>query len=175
MRGEFIGVWSESWREIWSKLARHTKAPDDLFIELYRELNTVLIIPPNQTSSEKVLAETRFVEIVSDPALARRAFMKKKSSDLRGERFLVEFFESAYQVIENLGGDLLANRYFNLVNAFINKYSLRYDLRRPCFLHPTLPGIFANLMRDIKTATTQDAHLNSLMKDFDSCNPRSPD
>jgi hypothetical protein len=168
MRGEFIGVWSESWREIWSKLARHTKAPDDLFIELYRELNTVLIIPPNQTSSEKVLAETRFVEIVSDPALARRAFMKKKSSDLRGERFLVEFFESAYQVIENLGGDLLANRYFNLVNAFINKYSLRYDLRRPCFLHPTLPGIFANLMRDIKTATTQDAHLNSLMKDFDS-------
>jgi hypothetical protein len=61
-----------------------------------------------------------------------------------------------------LGGDLLANRYFNLVNAFINKYSLRYDLRRPCFLHPTLPGIFANLMRDIKTATTQDAHLNSL-------------
>ena len=168
MRGEFIGVWSESWREIWSKLARHTKAPDDLFIELYRELVSVFTPPLNQTDHEKKLAEQRFVEIVSAPAQARVAFMKTKSRDLRGERFLVEFFESAYQVIENLGGDLLANRYFNLVNGFINKYSLRYDLRRPCFLHPTLSGIFANLMRDIKIATSQDDHLNSLMKDFET-------
>lgn len=168
MRGEFIGVWSECWREIWSKLARHTKAPDDLFIELYQELVKVFIIPPNQTSDEKVLAEKRFAEIFSDPAQAKKVFMKTKSSSLCGERFLVKFFERAYQVVEDLGGDLLANRYFNLVNAFINKYSLRYDLRRPCCLHPTLSGIFANLMRDIKTATTQDAHLNSLMKDFES-------
>lgn len=168
MRGEFIGVWSESWREIWSKLARHSKAPDDLFSELYRELIAVIIVSPNQTDDEKVLAEKRFAEIVSDPAQAKKAFMKTKSRDLRGERFLVEFFERAYHVLEDLGGDLLANRYFNLLSAFINKYSLRYDLRRPCSLCPTLPGVFANLIRDIRTATSQDAHLNSLMKDFEN-------
>ena len=168
MRGEFIGVWSESWREIWSKLARHPKAPDDLFSELYPELIAVIIVPLNQTHDEKVLAETRFAEIMSDPAQAKKAFMKTKSRDLRGERFLVEFFERAYQVLEDLGGDLLANRYFNLLSAFINKYSLRYDLRRPCSLCPTLPGVFANLIRDIRTATSQDAHLNSLMKDFEN-------
>ncbi|MBO1069100.1 MAG: hypothetical protein HEQ13_06860 [Dolichospermum sp. DEX189] len=168
MRGEFTGVWSESWREIWSKLARHKKAPDDLFSELYRELNTVIIVPQNQTDIERASAEMRLAEIFSDPAQAKKAFMKTKSQDLLGERLLVEFFERAYKVIEDLGGDLLANRYFNLLNVFINKYSLRYDLRRPCFLHPTLPGIFANLMRDIKTATSQDDHLNSLMRDFET-------
>ena len=168
MRGEFIGVWSESWREIWSKLVRHPKAPDDLFSELYRELVSAFITPPNQTHDEKVLAETRFAEIVSDPAQARRAFMKTKSMDLRGERFLVEFFENANKVLEDLGGDVFANRYFNLLSAFINKYSLRYDLRRPCSLCPTLPGVFANLMRDIKTVTSHDAHLDSLMKDFET-------
>ena len=168
MRGEFLGVWSESWREIWSKLARNTKAPDDLFIQLYRVLDTAISVPPHHTDEEKASAQMRLAEILNDPALARKAFMKTKSRSLCGERLLVEFFERAYQVIEEVGGDLLANRYFNLVFAFINKYSLRYDLRRPCFLHPTLSGIFANLMRDIKTATTQDAHLNSLMKDFES-------
>lgn len=38
MRGEIIGVWSETWREIWSKLAKHPDAPEDLFCELFREL-----------------------------------------------------------------------------------------------------------------------------------------
>ncbi|MBD2472367.1 hypothetical protein [Nostoc sp. FACHB-145] len=167
MRGEFIEVWSESWREIWSKLARHTKAPDDLFSELYRELITVIIVPPNQTDKEKASAEMRFAEIVSDPAQARKTFMKTKSRDLRGERLIVKFFESAYDVLEDLGGDLLANRYFNLVSAFIDKYSLRYNLRKPCCLSPTLPGIFANLIRELKIVTSKDAHLNTLMKDFE--------
>ncbi len=106
MRGEFLGVLSESWREIWSKLARHTKAPDDLFIELYRELVKVFIIPPNQTSDEKVWAEKRFAEIVRDPAQAKNAFIKTKSSSLCGERFIVKFCERAYQVVEDVGGDL---------------------------------------------------------------------
>lgn len=167
MRGEFIGVWSESWREIWSKLAKHPKAPNDLFSELYRELVSVFIVPPNQTLDEKNFAEKRFVEIVSDPAQARVAFMKIKSKNLRGERFIVEFFESAYDVLEDLGGDLLANRYFNLVSAFIDKYSLRYNLREPCCLSPTLSGIFTNLMRELKVVTSKDAHLNSCMQDFE--------
>ncbi len=44
-------------------------------------------------------------------------------------------------------GDELSNRYFNLLTAFIEKFSLRYDLRRPCTLCPTLPGVFASLVR----------------------------
>jgi len=38
MRGEFIGVWSETWREIWLPLIDHEGVPEDIFCELYRAL-----------------------------------------------------------------------------------------------------------------------------------------
>jgi hypothetical protein len=168
MRGEFIGVWSECWREIWSKLAKHPKAPNDLFSELYRELVNALIISQNQTDDEKILAEKKLLEIVSDPIQAKIAFKKIRFKDLRGERFVVEFFEKVSEILEESGGDSLANSYFNLLSKLIDKYNLRYDLRRPCCLHPTLPGVFASLMRDLKTVTSRDNHLDKLMKDFES-------
>lgn len=34
MRGEFIGVWSESWREIWLPLTGRDGVPEDFFCEL---------------------------------------------------------------------------------------------------------------------------------------------
>src|SRR5437016_2559361 len=46
MRGEFIGVWSETWREIWLPLIDHEHVPKDIFCELYRELAVALRDPP---------------------------------------------------------------------------------------------------------------------------------
>ena len=43
MRGEFIGVWSETWREIWLPLIDHEGVPEDIFCELYRALAPALI------------------------------------------------------------------------------------------------------------------------------------
>lgn len=34
MRGEFIGVWSESWREIWLPLIDHEGVPEDILCAL---------------------------------------------------------------------------------------------------------------------------------------------
>ena len=42
MRGEFIGVWSETWREIWLPLIDHEDVPDDICCELYRVLAPAL-------------------------------------------------------------------------------------------------------------------------------------
>jgi hypothetical protein len=159
MRGEFIGVWSETWREIWYELASQETAPDDLYCELYRELANAL---KNKPTSEEL------VEIIDDPMKSKEAFQNTKTEEIAGERALVEFFEKAYEVLDELVGDRLANPYFNLLNAFIDKFSLRYDLRRPCTLCPTLQGVFASLVRDLRVATSQDTHLDSLMKDFEN-------
>lgn len=43
MRGEFIGVWSETGREIWLPLIDHYSVPEDIFCELYRALAAALI------------------------------------------------------------------------------------------------------------------------------------
>ena len=105
--------------------------------------------------------------IVNDAVKSRQAFEQVRSSALVGETALVKFLESAFEILDDVGGDPLSNRYFNLLSGFIDKFSLRYDLRCPCILCPTLPGVFASLVRDLRVITSQDAHLDSLMKDFE--------
>ena len=106
-------------------------------------------------------------DILNDAFKSRQAFEQVRSSAVVGETALVRFFESAFEILDDLAGDRLSNRYFGLLSRFINKFSLRYDLRRPCVLCPTLPGVFTSLVSDLRTITSQDAHLDSLMKDFE--------
>ena len=159
MRGEFIGVWSETWREIWLPLIDHEGVPEDIFCELYRALAPALKSPP----SVEALAD-----IIDNPVQSREAFEKSGANELAGERAVVAFLEAAHSELDELAGDELSNRYFNLLAGFTEKFNLRYDLRRPCTLCPTLPGVFASLMRDLRVLTGQDAHLDALMKEFEN-------
>ncbi len=158
MRGELLGVWSETWREIWEPLVSQDGIASDIYCELYRELSGAFRQP---------LTPEQLANIIDDADQSREALQNSEADTFAGERALVSFFENAHHVLDDFGGDALANNYFNLLTSFIAKFSLRYDLRRPCMLCPTLPGVFASLVRDLKTATSQDAHLNGLMKDYE--------
>jgi hypothetical protein len=159
VRGEFIGVWQETWREIWLPLIDSEGVPPDIFCELYRELAKALKAPPSAQN---------LADVIDNPMQSNEAFEKIVASQLAGERALVGFFESAHDALDELGGDELTNRYFNLLAAFIDKFSLRYDLRRPCVLCPTLTGVFASLVRDLRTLAGADPHLDALMKEFEN-------
>ena len=159
MRGELTGVWPEMWRQVWKKLADHRDTLEDLFCELFRELNSARVTPFNPAME--------LAAIVDDPDQSRVAFRQTKARDLTGEHAVTDFLERAHGVIEDFGSAALTNRYFQLVEDFLEKYSLRYDLRRDFSLHPTLPGVFARLIRDLKEATSQDANLSELMRDFE--------
>lgn len=248
MRGEFIGVWAETWREIWLPLIEHQDVPDDLFCEVYRILVPILREPTgheaidilttdaialrevfreairrsgvdiplaatddafaNSGATELAEPEARRARIeaavndlagdqftsclsealsaaalapekvaaararatertLNDPAKSREEFEKIRPEHLRGEAALIDFLETAHSALEELGGDDLTNRYFNLLSAFVEKFSLRYDLRRPLVLCPTIPGLFASLVRDLRALTSGDTHLDALMKDFE--------
>ncbi|MGA9188533.1 MAG: hypothetical protein WB014_08255 [Methanosarcina sp.] len=159
MRGEFIEVWSETWREIWGKLALQKTAPSDLFCELYDELISALKVKPSVQ---------QLAEITNDPERSEEAFANTKAEDISSEWALIDFLESAYETLDDLDGDSLANNYFNLLEEFVEKFNLRYDLRRPCTFCPTLPGIFVSLMCDLRKVTSQDIYLNNHMKDFEN-------
>lgn len=159
MRGEFIGVWSETWREIWQPLVDEDDVPEDIFCELYRELAPTLKTNPSVED---------LADIIDNPVQSRVAFESSKAEDFTGERAMVTFLEAAHPALDDLGGDKLSNHYFNLLVGFIERFSLRYDLRRPCTLCPTLTGIFANLVRDLRVVTNQDGHLNTMMNDFEN-------
>ena len=164
MHGEFVGVWAETWREIWLPLIEQPMAeddeglPEDIFCELYRALAPAL----SQCPSVEDLAD-----VIDNPVQSREIFKATTANDLAGERALVGFFEAVHDALEELCGDALTNRYFNLLSGFIDKFSLRYDLRRPCVLYPTLPGVFASLVRDLRAFASQDLHLDQVMKEYE--------
>lgn len=106
--------------------------------------------------------------IVNDALKSRLIFEQVRSSEFVGETALVRFLESAFEILNDVGGDPLSNRYFSLLSGFIGKFNLRYDLRRPCLLCPTLPGVFASLVRELRQITSQDSHLDRLMREFES-------
>src|SRR5262245_21515696 len=55
MRGEFIGVWSETWREIWLPLSDQEGVHEDIFCELYRELAKALKEPAGEQAMNGAL------------------------------------------------------------------------------------------------------------------------
>ena len=193
MRGEFLPVWSETWRDIWSKLAKHPDAPEDLFSELYRAFTTPPVppvAPPTPTdfneAGEMLRAEdrqadaeyrtslaayarqrARYEEALRDDDRAKPAFRAALTVLATSEKAIVAILEKSFGVINDYDVDGIRNHYFLLVAQFIEKFSLRYDLRRPFTLHPTLTGIFAGLVRELKVMTKGDAQLHQLMGDFE--------
>ena len=158
MRGELLPVWYETWREIWVKIAKYPNAPDDIFSELYREFTQAFTTPPTPEALAGILGVT---------SRARSAFRRLKVQETQGEAALIAFLERAHIVAADLGGDPLANHYFVLVENFLTKFSLRYDLRRPFTLHPTLPGVFARMMSELRAITNANGHLQQLLRDFE--------
>jgi hypothetical protein len=131
-------------------------------------LDRSLLEIANDPKKREQAAERALDNIINDKLKSAEAFEHTRAEDLAGERGLAAFLETAHAVLEDLGGDELANVYFNLLAGFIEKFSLRYDLRRPCTLCPTLTGVFASLVRDLRDVASRDVHLDSLMKDFES-------
>ncbi len=193
MRGELIGVWTETWREIWAKLGKHPEYGDDLFPDLYRELVPEPVAPQQPPPPEEYTEEGELVrpedikardtydlefkeytklraeyeEAVSGGDQSRTAFRTVLKSQIRNETEAINALEAAFTIVSSYGDDSFSNTYFVLVEDFLTKYSLRFDLRRPFSLHPTLPGIFARLIHDLKSATAQDAGLNVMMHEFE--------
>jgi hypothetical protein len=162
MRAEFIGVWSETFREIWQPLIDDEDVPADIFCELYR----VLAGDPKRPGALKITPTIEgLADIVDDPLQAREAFERTTAQDLVGERELVSFLELVHDALEELGSDQLTNRYFNFLAAFIDKFSLRYDLRRPCILCPTVPGLFASLYRRLSRLAVIDSNVAKRLRD----------
>ena len=159
MRGEFIRVWSEI-------LARDLVSANQPWGCPRRHL--LRAVPRASPALKEKPSVEALADIIDNPAQSREAFERTSAHDFAGERALVTFLETTHSALDELVGDELSNRYFNLLAGFVEKFSLRYDLRRPCTVCPTLPGVFASPVRDLRILTSQDAHLDAVMKDFEN-------
>ena len=155
MRGAFVAVWPELWRDLWVPLARHP-AFADLFVDLHREF----IPPPTplkpilSMDAEELLAfrsvHQRYEDVIADPGRARRAFRRWLATGVGTESAALAVLDRAHGVIEAYGDAAYVAAYVSRVERVIEKFNLRYDPCLPFGLHPTLPGVFAALMRAVQ-------------------------
>jgi hypothetical protein len=194
MRGDLKSAWPYVWSDIWVRLYETKGTPVELFSELYAALvprPRPPVAPPEPTAFDaggnmidpveiELLAEFKIAmeaynqdrltyekALTAEPDEARQWLRDGLQNALQSEVDAVSALEKAFGTIDDIGGDALSNRYVNLVQAFIEKYNLRYDLRRPFSLHPTISGVFTQLVSQLKQATSGDAHLNGIMGDFE--------
>jgi len=172
MSGELGPIWPSAWAEIWGPLMRHPEFGDDLARDLFRERVPEPIPPKAVTDLSghqmlKFRAAVRVHEEATANASKAKAALKRmwfrKSID---ETAAITFLEKSYSIFDEYDGNF-ANEYFNRVDRFLRRYSLRYDLRRPLTLHPTLSGIFSSLVKELRAISQQDAHLGGLLSEFE--------
>ncbi|KFX27632.1 hypothetical protein [Ralstonia solanacearum] len=159
-RGTWLAIWPRMWHELWHVLATQPCAPPDLFCDLARDLTAALAPSPDPNS-------TPLAELANDPQASRAWFAALPAEDIASESALVTFLQDAYATLGELGGETLASAYFRLLGGLIDTYNLRYELRRPCTLALSLPGLFGSLMQTLRDQTGQDLHLATLMREFD--------
>lgn len=194
MRGDLKSAWPYVWNDIWVRLYETKGAPVELFSELYAALmpkprppaappepveydeNGIAIDPgylASRAEYDAALEAYRQEKIAYDEALtagpeeARVWLRERLQSTLATEVDAVRALEKAFQRIDDIGGDDLSSRYVNLVEAFLKKYSIRYDLRLPFSLHPNLPGIFASVWAEVRSLCLVDEDLEKSIQEFD--------
>lgn len=193
MRGELLNVWDKVWSEVFVKLFKHPEAPAELFSELYDALIPRPVPPqepeeptqygpdgelidPDEIAAEDAYkfafsnfndARSHYEQAVSGNRNARKWLRTEMPAYITSEPKAIDALGSVFEKVRDIGGDALVNRYFLLVEAFIDQYSLRYDLRRPFSLHTTLPGIFARMMKNLKEASESDEHLSTAFHEFE--------
>ncbi|WP_413207355.1 hypothetical protein [Rhodospirillum sp. A1_3_36] len=116
-------------------------------------------------------ARELYMDASTDDELARD-YIRNFFDDVPSESAIVETLEKSFKPFDDAGGDQLPNAYFVAVQTFIEKFSLRYDVRRPSFnrrmaIYPTLPGLFTKMLRDLRLSSAQDAVLAEPMAAFE--------
>lgn len=200
MRGEFLGVQSllviEVFEPLFEFIEENEIEVEDLWLDIlqsalprpmppvaptYQSYNNdgELHLPEDLEARatyeaalerHQVKLET-YMDASTDDGLARD-YISNFFDDAPSEHAIVEALEKAFKPFDDAGGDQLSNAYFVAVQTFIEKFSLRYDVRRPSFnrrmaIYPTLPGLFTKMLRDLRSSSAQDAALAELMTDFE--------
>ena len=104
MRGELIGVWPETWREIWAKLAKGSRYSDDLFADLYRELvpepqAPEAPPPPAELTEEGELLRAQYPTIIPGYHLNKRHWITATIDDRLPTDLLTGLVDDSYDLV----------------------------------------------------------------------------
>ena len=160
--GSLRQAWTYSPPDLWEALAtfstKDASAPPDFFPDLFESVNDYLTVPT---------PEPELGEILNDAAKASTRFLTLKGTDFVSEFAIVEFLETAHEVIADYDLPGYEDFFKRLLRDFLRKYNLRYRLDDPFTLRFLLPGSFTNLYAELNRVNATNSHLAGLLRDFE--------
>lgn len=167
MNRKFINALPYLSDEVWSRLQYQRGAPDHLLGEVFRDISRALREPPSPGQLAGLLERENF---------AAEALADLHASDIASETAFVTALESCFETIEEFDVPQLPIRYAALIHAFIKRHNLRYRVRKPFQLIPTLEGIFDALVNELRSRGLKDPDLSHLIREFEEAfgDTRSP-
>lgn len=158
MTGSLRQAWIYTPADIWEQLASHKSAPPDLFSNLFMAVDDYLAV---------ATPEAQLEQIRNDPNQVRASFLALKGTDFASESVIVEFLEATHEVITDYDLPGYEDFFKRQLRDFLRKYNLRYRLDDPFTLRYLLPGSFTNLYAELHRLNAANAHLASLLADFE--------
>lgn len=124
-------TWSLIFNDIWDALL---PGPIDVYKELLESFYY-------QLGYDKILKS----EILSDPGLASEEFRQIPSTPL-SEQKCIKILAEFYNIIKELYGNELADRYSNNLKRVFEKYNLRYTILNNCRIGLSIQGVLDSML-----------------------------
>jgi hypothetical protein len=193
MTGKLASVLLLSWREVFLPLSRGRKIPKDLFNalvegvwrapvppqepvppppEAYNELGELIephALAALQSYEARLLqmaSERKEYEAAVSSMDARPYFKRLLQVAAREEGLAVTFVERCYQALEGLD-EGIRDKYGALGREFLVRHNLRYEARDGFSLYPTVPGMFAELLSELRLASAANLHTQTMFQEFE--------
>lgn len=96
-----------------------------------------------------------------------KQFFRQKLANISSETAAISLIESAHQALDRRVTDAAADRFYVLIEDFIHRFNIRYEVRRPLSLNPSMSGVFSSLMSEIKLVADADAHIGALVRELE--------
>ena len=167
MRGHLRPIVDRAFDELWQPLTDHDDCPSNVFGEIYAGLHKHLRLPkPEYVKEDDGTIRSKSVRpdywaalAMSEPATAETLLASLSEADFDSESKAHRAITSTYSVLSDLATDDLADRYLDLLRAFVDRYSLRYYVDEGARLWISFAGFATALFRQVRLAAEPHPNL----------------
>lgn len=175
MRGYLRLVVDRAFAELWQPLTDHDGCPANVFAEIYAGLKPFLLEPEPEFVMEddgtihnkSVGLDHRVALAMSQPAAAEQLLADLSGADFASESATCQAFSGTYGVLHDAETADLPDSYLDLLNSFVERYSLRYYVDERARLWISFSGLAEALAGQLRLAAKGTPHLLEALNAFE--------
>ncbi len=175
MKGHLGLVVDRAFVELWQPLTEHEDCPPGIFGEIFYGIRPNLREPkPIYTRAEDGTIRDSSVQLddlaaraIADPSTAEELLAGLSMADFESEHDVLAAISSTFDVLVETATDKLADRFLELLRAFVDCYSLRYYVDEHARFWVSFAGLATALFGQLQNEAEGHPHLRQELVAFE--------